>query len=59
MSFHNTAPCFLTFYRIDQSLLLFEFKIFVLNISLFTFHITLCSCTIMQGYNTVEPLYLR
>ena len=31
MSFHNTAPCFLTFYRSDQSLLLFKIKIFVLN----------------------------
>ena len=34
MSFHNTAPCFLTFYRSDQSLLLFKFKIFVLNTSI-------------------------
>ena len=34
MSFYNTAPCFLTFYRSDQSLLPFKFKIFVLNTSL-------------------------
>ena len=43
MSFHNTAPCFLTFYRSNQSLLPFKFKIFVLNTSLFTFYATLCS----------------
>ena len=44
MSFHNSsASCFLTFYRSDQSLLLFKFKIFVLNTSLFTFYTTLCS----------------
>ena len=34
MSFHNTAPCFLTFYHSDQSLLSFKFKIFVLNTSM-------------------------
>ena len=56
MSFHNTAPCFLTFYRSDRSLLLFKFKIFVLNTSLFTFYIALGM--IMHGYNMVEPLYL-
>ena len=32
MLFQNTAPCFLTFYRSDQSILLFKFEIFVLNI---------------------------
>ena len=59
MSFHNTAPCFLTFYRSDQSLLPFKFKIFVLNTSLFTFNATLCSWydyAWLQHttYNTVE-----
>ena len=51
MSFHNTAPCFLTFYHSNQSLLLFKFKIFVLNTSLFTFYATLCS---WYDYNMVE-----
>ena len=36
------APGFLTFCSSDQSLLLFKFKIFILNTSLFTFYITLC-----------------
>ena len=62
MSFQNTAPCFLTFYHSDQSLLLFYIQNFILNINLFTFYITLCSwydCTrIMHGYITVEPLYI-
>ena len=31
MSFHNTAPCFLTFYHSDQSLLPFQIQNFVLN----------------------------
>ena len=31
MLFLATAPCFLTFCSSDQSLLLFKFKIFVLN----------------------------
>ena len=43
MSFHNTAPCFLTLYRSDQSLLPFKLKIFVLNTSLFTFYATIRS----------------
>ena len=43
MSFHNIAPCSLTFYRSDQSLLLFKFNFFVLNTGLFTFYTTLCS----------------
>ena len=58
MSFQNTTPCFLTFYRSDQSLLLFKFKIFVLNTSLFSFYITLVVGTIMHGYDIVEPLCL-
>ena len=43
MSFHNTAPCFLTFFVVINPYSLFKFKIFVLNTSLFTFHATLCS----------------
>ena len=55
MSFHNTAPCFLTFYHSDQSLYsFFKFKIFVLNTSLFTFMLHFVVDTIMHGYNTVE-----
>ena len=59
MSFHNTVPCFLTFYRSNQSLLPFKFKIFVLNTSLFTFYAILFMLyfvvdMIMHGYNTVE-----
>ena len=54
MSFHNTVPCFLTFYCIDQSLLPFKFKIFVLKTSLFTFYATLVIGMIMYSYNTVE-----
>ena len=54
MSFHNTAACFLTFYRSDQSLLPFKFKIFALNTSLFTFLLHFVVDMIMHGYNTVE-----
>ena len=43
MSFHNTAPCFLTFIVVINPYSLFKFKIFVLNTSLFTFYATLCS----------------
>ena len=44
MSFHNSAPCFLTFYRIViNPYSPFKFKFFVLNTSLFTFYATLCS----------------
>ena len=55
MSFHNTAPCFLTFYRSELSLLPFKFKIFVLNTSLFTFLHFVVSMN-MHDYNIVEPL---
>ena len=54
MSLHNTAPCFLTFYRSDQSLLPFKFKLFVLNTCLFTFMLHFVVGTIMYSYNTVE-----
>ena len=43
MSFHNTAPCFLTFIVVINPYSLFKFKIFVLNSSLFTFYATLRS----------------
>ena len=43
MSFHNTAPCFLTFYRSDQILFPFQIQNFCLNTSLFTFYVTLRS----------------
>ena len=36
MSFHNTAPCFLTFYSSDQSLLPFEIKNFTVFICIDT-----------------------
>ena len=53
MSFQNsyiaTAPCFLTFVAVTP-LLLFNFKIFVLNTSLFTFYITLCMSIDIQLY---------
>ena len=55
MSFHNTAACFLTFYRSDQFLLIFKFKIFVLYIIvclLFMLHLVVGK--IMYGYNMVE-----
>ena len=52
MSFHITAPCFLTFYCSDQSLLPFYIQNFALNTSLFTFYATLCM--IMHGYNMVK-----
>ena len=54
MSFHNIAPCILTSYCTDQSLLPFKFKIIALNISLFTFMLHFVVGTIMYGYNTVE-----
>ena len=54
MSFHNTAPCFLTFYHTDQSLLYFKFKIFILNTSLLFFMLHFVVGTIMHGYNKVE-----
>ena len=55
MSFHITAPCFLTFYRSDQSLLPFKFKIFVLNTSL----IMLCLQVIMPQmfYGIISTLH--
>ena len=40
MSFHNTAPCFLTFVVVINP---YSLKFFVLNTSLFTFYATLCS----------------
>ena len=49
MSFHNTAPCFLTFYNPYS---LFKFKIFVLNSLLFMLHFVVG--TIMYSYNMVE-----
>ena len=41
MSFQNAASCFFTFCSSDQCLLLFTFKSFTLNTSLFIFYITL------------------
>ena len=46
MSFNNTAPCFLTFYCSDQSLLPF--------LILFTFMLHFVVGTIMYSYNTVK-----
>ena len=56
MSSLATASCFLTFCSSDQFLLLYKFKIFVLNNSLFASYITLCIniYDYMHGYNTVE-----
>ena len=53
MSFHKTAPCFLNFYRSDQSLLSFKFNFFkILVCLLFMLHFVVGM--IMYGYNTVE-----
>ena len=56
MSFHNTAPSFVTFYYSDQTLLPFKLKTFAFKglhaFLLFILHFIVG--TIMHGYNTVE-----
>ena len=54
MSFHNTVPCFLTFYHSDQSLLPFKFKFFVLILVCLFFMLHFVVGMIMYGYNTVK-----
>ena len=50
MSFHDAAPCLLTFYHSNQSLLPFKFKIFVLNTS--SYHI-------VQLKSNIKLMYLQ
>ena len=54
MSFHNTAPCFLTFIVVINPCSLFKFKIFVLILVCLLFMLHFVVGTIMYSYNTVE-----
>ena len=45
MSFQNTAPGFLTFYRSDHSLVFFKYKIFVSKLN---------NTTLKNSYRTKE-----